>query len=35
MRGWKPGRTVGLIHALVLGEVDVWREFYMERDRDV
>ena len=32
-RGWKPGPTVGLIHAVVLGEVDVWREFYMERDR--
>jgi 3-oxoacyl-[acyl-carrier-protein] synthase II len=34
-RGWKPGPTVGLIHAIVLGEVDLWREFYMERDRDV
>lgn len=34
-RGWKPGPTVGLIHAIVLGEVDKWREFYMERDRDV
>ncbi len=32
-RGWKPGPVVGLIHAIVLGEVDVWREFYMERDR--
>ncbi len=35
VRGWKPGRTVGLIHALVLGEVDAWREFYMERDRQL
>lgn len=26
-RGWKPGRTVGLIHAVVLGEVDLWQEF--------
>jgi 3-oxoacyl-[acyl-carrier-protein] synthase II len=34
-RGWKPGPTVGLIHAIVLGETDLWREFYMERDRDV
>jgi 3-oxoacyl-[acyl-carrier-protein] synthase II len=34
-RGWKPGSTVGLIHAIVLGETDLWREFYMERDRDV
>jgi 3-oxoacyl-[acyl-carrier-protein] synthase II len=32
-RGWRPGPVVGLIHAIVLGEVDVWREFYMERDR--
>jgi 3-oxoacyl-[acyl-carrier-protein] synthase II len=34
-RGWKPGPTVGLIHAVVLGEVDAWREFYMERDRQL
>ncbi len=34
-RGWKPGPTVGLIHAIVLGEVDTWREFYMERDRQL
>ena len=32
-RGWRPGPVVGLIHAIVLGEVDVWREFYMERER--
>ena len=32
-RGWKPGPVVGLIHAIVLGEVDGWREFYMERNR--
>ncbi len=32
-RGWKPGPVVGLIHAIVLGEVDAWREFYMERNR--
>jgi 3-oxoacyl-[acyl-carrier-protein] synthase II len=34
-RGWRPGPVVGLIHAIVLGEVDVWREFYMERDRQL
>ena len=28
-RGWKPGRRVGLIHAVVLGEVDEWRNFYL------
>jgi 3-oxoacyl-[acyl-carrier-protein] synthase II len=27
-RGWNPGRRVGLLHAVVLGEVDLWREFY-------
>ena len=31
-RGWQPGRRVGLIHAVVLGEVDEWRNFYL-RDR--
>jgi 3-oxoacyl-[acyl-carrier-protein] synthase II len=35
VRGWKPGRTVGLISAIALGEVDAWREFYMERDRQL
>ena len=34
-RGWKPGPVVGLIHAVVLGEVDGWHEFYMERDQHV
>lgn len=27
-RGWAPGRTVGLIHAIVLGDVRNWRDFY-------
>jgi 3-oxoacyl-[acyl-carrier-protein] synthase II len=27
-RGWRPGERVGLVHAVVLGEVDLWREFY-------
>jgi 3-oxoacyl-[acyl-carrier-protein] synthase II len=30
-RGWRPGRRVGLLHAVVLGEVDLWREFYTTR----
>lgn len=30
-RGWTPGRRVGLLHAVVLGEVDLWREFYAEQ----
>ena len=29
-RGWKPGRRVGLGHAVVLGDVDEWRSFYLE-----
>ncbi|WP_040747916.1 beta-ketoacyl synthase N-terminal-like domain-containing protein [Nocardia transvalensis] len=27
-RGWQPGRTVGVLHAIVLGDVYDWREFY-------
>lgn len=27
-RGWQPGRRVGLLHAVVLGEVDLWQEFH-------
>jgi 3-oxoacyl-[acyl-carrier-protein] synthase II len=30
-RGWQPGRRVGLLHAVVLGEVDLWRDFYTVR----
>ena len=29
-RGWVPGPRVGLLHAVVLGESDSWREFYLE-----
>lgn len=32
-RGWRPGRRVGLLHAVVLGEVDLWRDFYTIHDR--
>jgi 3-oxoacyl-[acyl-carrier-protein] synthase II len=28
-RGWRPGRSVGLVHAFALGEVDLWKEFYL------
>jgi 3-oxoacyl-[acyl-carrier-protein] synthase II len=28
-RGWTPGRRVGLLHAVVLPEVEQWREFYL------
>jgi 3-oxoacyl-[acyl-carrier-protein] synthase II len=30
-RGWQEGRRVGLLHAVVLGEVDLWRDFYTSR----
>lgn len=30
-RGWLAGRRVGLLHAVVLGEVDLWRDFYTTR----
>jgi len=32
-RGWRPGPVVGVIHAVVLGEVDLMQEFYLGRDR--
>lgn len=28
-RGWRPGRTVGLLHAIVLGDVADWRDYYL------
>ncbi|RCW40717.1 3-oxoacyl-[acyl-carrier-protein] synthase II [Halopolyspora algeriensis] len=31
-RGWQPGRRVGLLHAVVLGEVDLWKDFYQDQD---
>jgi 3-oxoacyl-[acyl-carrier-protein] synthase II len=34
-RGWRPGRRVGLLHAAVLGDMDLWRDFYTTRDSDV
>lgn len=29
LRGWKPGRRVGVLHALVLPEAEEWRKFYL------
>ena len=26
------GASVGLVHAIVLGEVDLWRDFYLVHD---
>ena len=34
-RGWREGRRIGLLHAVVLGEVDLWRDFYREHGGDV
>lgn len=31
-RGWTPGPRVGLLHAVVLGDVDEWRSFYLDED---
>jgi 3-oxoacyl-[acyl-carrier-protein] synthase II len=31
-RGWRPEGKVGLLHAVVLGEVDLWRDFYRYQD---
>lgn len=28
-RGWRPGPRVGLLHAIVLGDVRHWRDFYL------
>ncbi|MFQ6394082.1 beta-ketoacyl synthase N-terminal-like domain-containing protein [Nocardia sp. KC 131] len=28
-RGWRQGRTVGVLHAIVLGDVANWRDFYL------
>ncbi|MEU0506384.1 hypothetical protein [Nocardia sp. NPDC005998] len=28
-RGWRPGGTVGVLHATVLGDVANWRDFYL------
>ena len=28
-RGWVPGPRVGLVHAFVLGEVDLWKDMYL------
>lgn len=28
-RGWRPGRTVGVVHAIVLGDVRDWQDFYL------
>ena len=27
-RGWRPGPVVGLVHSLVLGDVEMWRDFH-------
>lgn len=28
-RGWLPNDRTGIVHALVLGEVDLWKDFYL------
>jgi 3-oxoacyl-[acyl-carrier-protein] synthase II len=29
-RGWQAGRRVGLLHAVILHEVELWRDFYLK-----
>lgn len=29
-RGWTPGRRVGLLHAVVIPEIEEWRQFYLD-----
>lgn len=29
-RGWTPGRRVGLVHAVVIPEIEEWRRFYLD-----
>ena len=28
-RGWRPGPVVGVVHSMVLGDVEMWREYYL------
>lgn len=30
-RGWEPGRVVGVVHSIVLGDVELWGEFHRYR----
>jgi len=34
-RGWRPGETVGVIHAFVLPDVELWRDFHQRGERRV
>jgi 3-oxoacyl-[acyl-carrier-protein] synthase II len=27
-RGWRPGPVVGVVHSMVLGDVEMWRDYY-------
>ena len=29
-RGWEPGKVVGVVHSIVLGDVEMWSEYYHE-----
>ncbi len=34
-RGWEPGPVVGLVHSLVLGDVEMWSEFHRADERRI
>ena len=29
-RGWEPGRVVGVVHSMVLGDAEMWSDYYHE-----
>src|SRR5665213_2998590 len=29
-RGWKPGKVVGVVHSIVLGDAEMWSDYYHE-----
>src|SRR5271167_827937 len=34
-RGWKPGPLVGVVHCLVLGDVEIWAQFHRAHGKRV
>ena len=34
-RGWEPGPVVGVVHSMVLGDVEMWRDYYRSGGKDI
>ncbi|OYV23817.1 MAG: hypothetical protein B7W97_02070, partial [Mycobacterium sp. 20-66-4] len=34
-RGWRPGPVVGVVHSLVLGDVEMWADFHRSEGKRV